>query len=1133
MRFLPLSHGATSRAAGHSAELDVEEPQISTRVQLGRSRGRRSTPLPGARAPRVRSRPDPPRHAVPLPQAEVACDCWRAGANPRRPLVARPKERYLLQMLVICQISDLHFRDAPKDNPARGRGAGLAQTLLAHSERSLPILIAVTGDVAYSGRAEEYREAVAFFETLLGGLATTREVALAVVPGNHDCDFTAPGGRVRDAILNGLRSETIDHEHVEKCTEVQAAFHQAFVRPLASGFTVFGCTGLVQRFAWTPQACTVGIQLVNSAWMSKKQESLATIHLPEQLIRQATPWATEPSVVVSLHHHPEHWHSGESRRAFRQFLTDSADVVLSGHEHTPAGSIVTSMPLGRLHVFEGDLFQDPSVPKNSGFSLVSLSDTTHKLTRQTFAWRGGFYQEQRCDTHEYRANGGRARAGPALGQSFRDSLNDPGVRFSHPRKAQLGLDDIFVEPRLQEIRPPNPDQADNPKLGEVNARQVTGSELTGYLAEFFPKNPRVFVVGAEQSGKSTLAKRTFQRLIAQGLWPILVPGSRLAAKVSTVARLLESLIQEQYEGPVDQFLALPTQARVLIVDGYESIPGTPVARGEKVAALMDQFGATLLLGQQDARLAELTDSSGGACLLFGFQHLFLLEFGRTTRGDLVERWLAVGSPEWNEQEWTSRLRVSERVLNQCIGKGLIPPKPLYILATLQQLETRERLDTGHGSHGFVYEALLTNSLADAGVAGADMPTYYSYLAALAGRLDGEEGNEVTESEFMRWHLAHCDSLLLDLRYEETRRVLERAGVLDVSSGVIRFRYRYAFYYFYAHHIAENLDAHHGEVRRMCGALYEERSANVLLFLTFLSSSEFILRAALEAAQNLYATTPEWRPDGYPDALSGYTPRDLAVDTGRLSQNRREYREAGDSADRQREWIEAAAQEDLTREEFQGIMTMNAAFKSVEILGQMLRNFRGRLSADQKVELAGACVSLSLRMLGYVFELLEAKREQIATSLVRAVRHLDGAATMIPGRAEAEAGRGLKDLQRANAWAHALLEGVVVGVLLHNVESIGSGDLFRLYRRVLTSRVEHQLLLLGLELEHGHEFPEGHALGLFGNGRDDRFVSAVTRRIVYRHFLLFPVEPRLRQSLCARLQIHVTPQLVGGSHRRTR
>src|SRR5207249_372287 len=65
-------------------------------------------------------------------------------------------------------------------------------------------------------------------------------------------------------------------------------------------------------------------------------------------------------------------------------------------------------------------------------------------------------------------------------------------------------------------------------------------------------------------------------------------------------------------------------------------------------------------------------------------------------------------------------------------------------------------------------------------------------------------------------------------------------------------------------------------------------------------------------------------------------------------------------------------EDVTEPETEitPILQHNAAFKTIQILGQVLKNFSGSLRGEPKRKLVEECYGLGLRVLASIFELAE-------------------------------------------------------------------------------------------------------------------------------------------------------------------
>ncbi len=1029
--------------------------------------------------------------------------------------------------LSLLHLSDMHFRADERQNPLLSRATALGRIVRAFAPPG-DMVICLTGDIAFSGKEAEYAHAERFLRAMTAELADQRRLHLAIVPGNHDCDFSTPNA-VRDTVIGHLDLDAVDVAVVEQCTSVQRAFF-SFCHGIVGEAATSLRSAFVVRSSFRVGQRSVGLQLFNTAWVSRLPERPASLAVPPRLSERVDDWPDEPVLVVSLLHHPDYWFAADQRRAACEFIRSTSDLVLFGHEHESAAGRHSSLGGETLHRLDGGLLQDPERPKCSEFALVCLDEALDHAEIHHFSFGGGVYQRQRHVTTRMSSHVRRARTAMRLRPEVTSELQDIGVKFSHPRKMTLVIDDVFESPNLRPVRVPVSIDETTGRFDKANAAQVP-TESIEQLSHFTAKHARVFVIGREQSGKTILARHEALALSESGQLPLLVPGARLTRGANSATALVAQIVGEQYGVELERFLAATQRTRVLLLDGFEAIPGRPGERSQKLAAMFPMFDKILVFGRHDARVEEIAAEPNQGSVLLQFEHVELLEFSHRLRGRLVERWHSIGEHGLDDEAMQRKVHASERLINEFLLRSVVPAKPIYVLAVLQQLEATHRLDTSRGSQGFLHESLLSQALLGAGIEPADLDLHYGYLAELAFRLDRLEENAMGEAEFRDWHAAYCTALLLELPFDRMRARLLAANVLEVRAGGVRFRYRHQFFYFLARHIAEHLADHRDRVVEMCAALYEERNANVMLFLAFLCKDPFVLEAALSAAKSLYREVEEWTAsrhagDGGPASLS-----ELSVDPSRSREYRAATRDHADQSERAQ--VEASALE-LSGEELQGVLNVNAALKSVEIIGQVLRNLRGSLSAERKIALAGSCVALSLRLLGYFFDLVAEHRSEIAEAVARATRRRlePGADPGGPTSATPERGGGPD--QEAAVLVTSLCEGTIMGTILHCAESIGMEQLGALYTRVLDpARTEHALLLLSIKLEHFSEFPRSEALALFPGNRNERMVAAVARRLVHRHFMLFPADRELRQSICDRFHIRVTPLLVSGPLRRVR
>ena len=129
-------------------------------------------------------------------------------------------------MHVLLHISDVHLGLGEGPKPV---AKVMAAVRGLNCEPSC-VILALTGDMAYSGKSAEYEIVWEYFSQLqeLVKGEFDCECHIVVCPGNHDCDF--PEDRaVRSLVVEKIRSTSAlpdSQGMVDECTRVQDAFFE-------------------------------------------------------------------------------------------------------------------------------------------------------------------------------------------------------------------------------------------------------------------------------------------------------------------------------------------------------------------------------------------------------------------------------------------------------------------------------------------------------------------------------------------------------------------------------------------------------------------------------------------------------------------------------------------------------------------------------------------------------------------------------------------------------------------------------------------------------------------------------------------------------------------------------------------
>ena len=197
--------------------------------------------------------------------------------------------------------------------------------------------IIVTGDIAFRGRGNEYRDAGEWLDKVAdaAGCATHD---IQVVPGNHDIDRAAIT-EVTRLVLNGIAAGgdcTLDDILATK--EGRELLFRRFsaYRPFAQGYRCPLNTDaeLEQRLAPLAPGRSIRFVRMNSALICSAENEKGNLLLGA---RQRVLQPIEGEEIVVLCHHPVHWLQDSDDASL--FLRARARVFMSGHEHVPSLAI--------------------------------------------------------------------------------------------------------------------------------------------------------------------------------------------------------------------------------------------------------------------------------------------------------------------------------------------------------------------------------------------------------------------------------------------------------------------------------------------------------------------------------------------------------------------------------------------------------------------------------------------------------------------------------------------------------------------------------------------------------------------------------------------------------------------------
>ncbi len=1020
----------------------------------------------------------------------------------------------------ILHLSDMHFRSESKNNPILQRTEQIAAALRGLSEPQLDSLfVAVTGDIAFSGKEHEYSVALDFFLSLQESMAefSLDSDKFVFIPGNHDCDHSRSNA-VRQAIIRDtIRGEggidKIDDDIVAKCLEVQSEYLKFISLFPEASRTVD--SGLYDEYSFAVNNANVIFRCFNTAWMSELEEKQGQLFFPIHLLDSYS--YQDADVVISLLHHPFRWFESDNARSLEKHVEANTDLILTGHEHVHARYQKVSFDGHTNQYLEGAILQDLD-GSDSGISAIVVDlDRSQHLTA-TWHWSGSSYRlsrQPRCISF------GRDHRLSLLANTaeFTRHLHDLGTAFTHPRKDALVLEDLFIYPDLSCLSTSTLKSGKSTTLDDIVSSQTLIDE----------PRPEVLILGSDRSGKSTLAKALYLGFKSNGFKPLFLLGRAIKKACNEVAlkRIIASAISDQYGvDVVEDYEQLPLGEKVLIVDDLQDAKINQSGQVTLLNNLRPRFAHIIVFAHESFFLDGLTQTKPEADGFISFSAFTLREMGHRLRGELIDRWMDLGQDHTtDEREFSQRVEAAESQIRALLGKNLLPSYPLFVLIILQTHESQQALNTASGSYGYYYETLITAALHNQS---RTIPhdTIYTFVSSIAFAMFSEEILSLSGTKFNDLLDAYRKRHKVNPDKNQIRIVLQDARILVWDkTGSGRFQYKYIYYYFVAKYLAENLyrESAPSEIRalvsRLMKTLHVEEHANIVIFFLYLTKDEKSIKVLLSRAESLFDESLPCNFQGDLDFTKNLItePPRMMLDDGTIKSHKEQHRgELDKSDDKLHEHLALEEEEQL-----EGVVKLNEAMKTLQIMGQVLRNFPGSLEGEIKVSIAKESYLLGLRVLGFFCTLVSSNLTDLREVFRELLRE-----------------QGLSDSREIERLADFILYNMVAAVAFGMVKkishSLGSEYLAETFQEVIDRRVPTSISLINLsiKLDHFKEFPLHDIMETYNDTHKNLFTSSIVRGMVLQHLYLFPVAQGTRQQVCDRLEIRIVdPKLITGEDRK--
>lgn len=1008
---------------------------------------------------------------------------------------------------LIIHLSDVHIRDGNNECIPKFGHIG---TALQNEEFDLDaIAVVVSGDIAYSGNISEYKIANTCLASLAEDLRSrlkTNNLRFVFVPGNHDCDFSS-NDTVREIVIEGVRSGKVaDEKMISCCCVVQSEFNK-FIDGFPSGKPDRVYSQLHWDYRIVHEDHSIRFRCYNTAWMSVIKEKQAGLHMPDAMLEYNSEYERD-DYVLAVFHHPYNWMPAGSYRRFRTLVEGFSDMIMTGHEHEPDHYQKYSFTGEVNEYLEGAVFQEHGRDDRAGFHAVYVDLSIQKQRVLSFWWENDRFvaSPHTKDWVGYKRGNRGGKRDFDLCDEFTKWLDNPGASYQHPAKPDLTLSDIYVFPNLKPFQIKNENEF-------VYSSIIEGRDLLKTLGG----KRRVILFGRQQAGKTTLAKVLFRDLYNKNLTPVLLNGdelSRVHLNVGRLAGLVEAQFQKQYKNPfLPEFQQLDRDKCVIMVDDYDHSHLNTKGRQRLLEVISNRYDRVIILGDDILRMEEIASGSEGCDVLADFDQFEIVQFGHLLRSKLIGQWYSIGSDyEADQQEVERRIHHTERLITDLLGKNYLPSYPVFILSLIQAQEATARLSSPAGTYGSLYEVLITQALAvNSSVGNRDLRL--TYLSELAFWLHSEKRRRISDDEWEYFHQRHCQKFKIHPSRESIKTEFIESGFVDLRDECFGFRHPASYYYFVARYLRDNLSKPEIKtlVTGLLGKLHKEEHASIWLFITHLSKDPFLIDAILKHANRIYAdlTPAAFEEDiGFIQTLTDTVER-VALENKRFNEAKEDRLRKLDEMPELpvlNDNIEEPEEE--MDEALKMLAKMNLALRTLEVLGQLVKNFTGSLEGEEKLSLVKECYGLGLRTVAMLFDVFQKDADAFVELVVDRIidRH-----PKVQSRAELK-----KKVKQFMFW---MIEGASFSMVKRISQAVGHSQLGDTYKDVRQSHDTNATALIDISIQLDNlGFPEEQLKILAKRFRSNVFCERLLRHLAVEHFYLYPTSESTKQKVCAALKI---------------
>lgn len=729
-------------------------------------------------------------------------------------------------------LSDFHLNDSKGVHPAKIQA--IVDSLGVYTPIE-GIVIVLSGDIAATGQANQYKIAATFLKRLIPEIRrkysiSEKNTKILIVPGNHDIDWG--------------RSTRLDSSKIRSFDEKERALHlQQELKSMKNYFSFSDRNGcffpywmhipfgqlVTRKILHFDNGYRIEANLLNTAPFSCDSDD-GLHYLPEDAIHSLTTESNADFSLVVMHHSPD-WFEFSQKKELENTLSKRCSLAFYGHEHFPGTQNVLYDNGNRIVKQAGGAWWQSSVPTLSDYYAALFDTESRKYFLSKFSWnadRSAFVATMKQEHILMQ----KSLCGTGL--TYQEKYIATVMADSKNTIAQ-SVSDYFVFPTLRF------------NASKEYSRGKAIDKMEDFIA-FIKENRYVAVMGGSNSGKTTLLKMTFKELQTQ--YVVLYCGTDDITGRSQ-ENILKELVTDTYGADsYSLFQAIPSDKKVIIIDDLHRI--SPKHLNKFLRGIEDIFGTIVVASEETSQFDIVQMVKDNIKASKEFKKASISRLYAEKRLALIQKIVLIKTD--NDELKAAGIA---RTLEQCLNSyklafrtdiDFVVQFVDYYCAHLGELD---KSDATFFSK--VFEASIERSIAPHLVGRKENSNdIIVALSEIAHYIHFNKEYPINAEHIHEVIAAYCE--YYDNRYLTAERFIE----IGVNSGLLSrtsngYEYRFASKNHLAYFVAKALNRRFHDtgdttdlesiVRQSCFSI----NGDILLFMTYISDNVNIPRLLLEQA----------------------------------------------------------------------------------------------------------------------------------------------------------------------------------------------------------------------------------------------------------------------------------------------